>query len=52
MRKQIAAKNLCNQKKQKYDYLLLTARAFSLQNAPKIHYANEINLYIGFHYLP
>jgi len=51
MRKQIAAKNLCNQKKQKYDLLLLTARASGIPEAFKIHYANEIDLYDGFHYL-
>jgi len=52
MRKQIAANNLCNQKKQKYDLLLLTARASEIQDAFKIHYANETSLYYGFHYLP
>ena len=51
MRKQIAAKNFMQPKKQKYDLLLLTARAYEIQNAFKIHYANETNLYYGFHYL-
>lgn len=39
-------------KKQKYDLLLLTARTRQIQSVFKIPFANETNLYSGFHLLP
>ncbi len=39
-------------KKQKYDLLLLTARAVRIQDVLKIYHANETSLYCGSHYLP